>query len=64
MSLLLTPGGENFSCTTGDATEQYCRVRSGRVGSGGVNRERSVPIQLAQFWFPGLVISNAKIFFR
>jgi len=25
------------------------------------NRERNVPIQLAQFWFHGLVTSNAKI---
>ena len=33
---------------------------SGRNGQGYMGNE-SVPIQLAQCWFPGLAISNTKI---
>jgi len=34
------------------------------MGGGGTTiGNESVPIQLAQYWFPGLAISNAKIYF-
>jgi len=57
-SISVSQCSEDASLETRDDIERCGLLQSGVIVG---TRNESVPIQLAQCWFPGLAISNAKI---